>query len=231
MSLWEALVLATRLLWEGDPRVWGAAWVSVYVAVSATACAMVFGTPLGFLLARRRGRGQRAIETVLKTLTALPTVVVGLTVYTLLSRSGPLGFLGLLYTPGAMIVGETLLVTPLVAALTFSLVRTADPRIEETALTLGATRLRAAWTLVQELRAGFAMVVATAFGRLLSELGVALMVGGNILGATRTLTTAIALETSKGEFALAFALGMLLLCAALLVNAAVAWWSPPARLP
>ncbi len=231
MSLLEAFLTAIRLLVGFDPQVWGAAWMTLYVSVVATVCAMSFGVPIGFVLARRKGDGQQALAVLLRTLTALPTVVVGLVVYALLSRSGPLGSLGLLYTPAAMIVGETLLVTPLVAALTFGLVRSADPRIEETALTLGATPLRAAWMLVHELRAGFAMVLATAFGRLVSELGVALMVGGNILGATRTLTTAIALETGKGEFALAFALGILLLAVALLVNLAVSWFTTSARLP
>lgn len=218
MGLWEAFVTALDLLVRLDPHVWSATWVSLYVSGVATLLSVFVGVPVGFVLGRAQFRGQVAVEVVLKTLTALPTVVVGLVVYGLLSRSGPLGFLGLLYTPSAMILGETLLVTPLVAALTLGLVRGADPRIEETALTLGASRGTAAWMLVRELRSGFVMVLAATFGRLISELGVALMVGGNLLGVTRTLTTAIALETGKGEFAAAFALGLVLLLVALAVH-------------
>lgn len=231
MSLLEALITAVELLVGLDPRVWSATWMSLYVSSVATLLAMLAGVPAGFALARAQFRGQVVLEVALKTLTALPTVVVGLVVYALLSRSGPLGFLGLLYTPSAMILGETLLVTPLAAALTFGLVQTADPRIEETALTLGASRWRAAWMLVHELRSGFAMVLAATFGRLVSELGVALMVGGNILGATRTLTTAITLETGKGEFALAFALGLILLVVALLVHLLAGLLTAQAKYP
>jgi len=152
--------------------------------------------------------------------------VVGLLTYTLLSRRGPFGALGLLYTQTAMVIGETILVAPLMAALTMAVVVGADPRIEETALTLGASRLSAALTVLAEMRRGILAAVVTGFGRLVSELGVALMVGGNILESTRTMTTAIALETSKGEFALGFALGLILLAVALVVNVGVAALTP-----
>jgi len=184
----------------------------------ATLLATLLGAPLGFAIATGRFRGSRAVEVALNTATALPTVVVGLLVYSLLSRRGPLGAWELLYTRSAMVIGETLLITPLMAALTVALVSGADPRIRETALTLGASRFGAAWTVLRELRRGALAAVATGFGRLFSELGVALMVGGNIENSTRTMTTAIALETGKGEFALALALGFILLGVALLVN-------------
>ncbi len=211
-----------RLLVARDPQVMSAVTVSLWVALLATALATLFGAPIGFLVATRSFRGRRAAELVLNTSTALPTVVVGLLTYALLSRRGMLGALGLLYTPSGMVIGETFLVTPLMAALTLAVVSSADPRIEETALTLGASRLRAALTVLAEMRRGLLAAVATGFGRLISELGIALMVGGNILGATRTMTTAIALETSKGEFALGLALGFILLAVALAVNMGIA---------
>lgn len=222
MSFTDALAAAFHLLATWDPKVVAAVTVSLQVALIATLFATLFGAPLGFVIATGRLRRSRAVEVTLNTLTAMPTVVVGLLVYTLLSRRGPLGAWELLYTRSAMVIGQTLLVTPVMAALTVALVSGADPRIRETALTLGASRFGAAWTVLSELRRGALAAVATGFGRLISELGVALMVGGNIENATRTMTTAIALETGKGEFALALALGFILLGVALLVNAGAA---------
>ena len=218
MNLTEALAAALHLLASRDPHVVAAVSVSLQVALLATLLATLLGAPFGFLVGTGRFRGRRGVEVALNTATSLPTVVVGLLVYTLLSRRGPLGGCELLYTRSAMVIGETVLIAPLMAALTMGLVSGADPRIRETALTLGASRLGAAWAVLGELRRGALAAVATGFGRLISELGVALMVGGNIEGATRTMTTAIALETGKGEFALALALGMILLGVALLVN-------------
>jgi len=226
MSFREAIIAAFELLATLDPQVFSAAAVSLRVAIVATILATVLGVPIGFCVALRQFPGRRAVEVGLKTLTALPTVVVGLLTYMLVSRRGPLGVLGLLYTQWAMIVGETILVTPLLAALTVAVVGGADPRIEDTALTLGASRMGAALTVLSEVRPGLVAVVVAGFGRLISELGVALMVGGNIAGSTRSMTTAIALETSKGEFALAFALGLLLLTVALAVNVLVAALTP-----
>ena len=226
MSFTDAFAAAARLLVTADPVVVGAAAVSLEVALLATLLSTLVGVPVGFCVAVRAFRGRRVAELALKTATAVPTVVVGLVTYMLLSRRGPFGAWGLLYTPWAMVIGETILVAPLIAALTMAVVGGADPRIEETALTLGATRLRAALTVLGEMRRGLVAAVATGFGRLIAELGVALMVGGNIAGSTRTLTTAIAMETSKGDFALAFALGMLLLLLALGVNALVATLAP-----
>ncbi|GIW45277.1 MAG: ABC transporter permease [Candidatus Binatia bacterium] len=230
MALTEAWTAALQLLWHMDPGVVHAAWTSLYVSTVATVLAACLGIPCGLALARWRIPARAAIEVVVKTLTAMPTVVVGLVLYVLLSRSGPLGVFGLLYTPAAMILGEAILVFPLVAALTLTLIAEADPRIEATARTLGASWWQALLTLLFELRYGFAGILVTTFGRLLSELGVALMLGGNIRGSTRTLTTAIALETAKGDFAVAFALGILLLALALVVNL-LAWWASPRWLP
>jgi len=149
---------------------------------------------------------------------AMPTVVVGLLLFGLLSRQGPLGPLGLLFTPLAMIAGQTVLATPIVANLVLSAVTGADRRIINTALTLGATQLQAATQLLREIRFGVMAAVIAGFGRVIAEVGVAMMLGGNIRNSTRTMTTAIALETSKGEFAFGLALGMLLLSVALIVN-------------
>jgi tungstate transport system permease protein len=226
MSFGDAFVSALHLLLTLDPRVLAAAAVSLRVSLLATLLATLLGVPIGFAVAARAFRGRRIVELVLNTLTALPTVVVGLLTYALLSRRGPLGLLGLLYTQSAMVIGETILVTPLMAALTAAVLGGADPRIEETALTLGASRVAAAFTVLSELRRGILAAVVTGFGRLISELGIALMVGGNIQDSTRTMTTAIALETSKGEFAFGFALGVILLGLALAVNVAASVLTP-----
>ncbi len=221
MKLSDSLVAAIDLIRGGDPQVVAAVTVSLQVALVATAFSSIFGLGLGFAVASRQFRGRRLVEILLNTSTAMPTVVVGLLTYAVLSRRGLLGDFGLLYSPTAMIIGQTILITPLIAALATAVIGGADPRIHQTALTLGASRVRAAITVCAELRTGLLAAVATGFGRLISELGIALMVGGNIEGVTRTMTTAIALETSKGDFALGLALGLILMLVALTVNAAV----------
>ena len=222
MELGEALAEAVRMIATRDPDVIAASTISLWVSVLATAFAAALGIPIGFFVGSRRFRGRRIAELVLGTLTAMPTVVVGLLVYSLFSRRGLLGPMGLLYTPTAIVIGEPVLATPLMAALTMAVVAGADPRIHEPALTLGASRLRAAMTVLTEVRRGLIASIATTFGRLIAELGIALMAGGNIRGSTRTLTTAIALETAKGEFAFGLALGFILLALALAANVA-AW--------
>lgn len=226
MELGSAFGAAFRMLLTLDPRVVEPAFMSLRVSLLATVLASMLGIPIGFVVATGRFRGRGGVRLLLNTLTAVPTVVVGLLTYAVLSRRGLLGHLGLLYTPSAMVIGETILVTPLMAALTVAVVGGADPRLAETALTLGASRWHAALTVLAEVRLGILGALAATFGRLISELGVALMVGGNIEGATRTMTTAIALETGKGEFALGFALGLLLLAMALVVNLIVTLLSP-----
>jgi len=180
--------------------------------------AALLGVPTGLWLGLNRFRGRQILLALLNTLMALPTVVVGLLLFGLLSRQGPLGPLGLLFTPLAMIVGQTVLATPIVANLVLAAVTGADQRIINTALTLGASRFQAAIQLLREIRFGVMAAVIAGFGRVIAEVGVAMMLGGNIRNSTRTMTTAIALETSKGEFAFGLALGMLLLSVALLVN-------------
>ncbi len=193
-------------------------WTSLYTSSCAIVLAALLGVPSGLWLGISRFRGRRLLITLLNTLMALPTVVVGLLLFGLLSRQGPLGYFGLLFTPLAMIAGQTLLATPIVANLVLAAVTGADERIINTALTLGASRLQAVIQLLQEVRFGVMAAVIVGFGRVIAEVGVAMMLGGNIRGSTRTMTTAIALETSKGEFAFGLALGLVLLGVALLVN-------------
>ena len=194
------------------------AWVSLYTSSCAIVIAALLGVPIGLWLGLNRFRGRQLLLALLNTLMALPTVVVGLLLFGLLSRQGPLGPLGLLFTPLAMIIGQTVLATPIVANLVLAAVTGADQRIIDTALTLGASRLQAAIQLLREIRFGVMAAVIAGFGRVIAEVGVAMMLGGNIRNSTRTMTTAIALETSKGEFAFGLALGILLLSIALLVN-------------
>lgn len=214
---------AFRLLVTGDAGVYHIVGVSLLVAITATMLAAGMGLPVGYLIATRRFTGRRLLITVLNTLLALPTVVVGLFVYAMLSRRGPFGFLELLYTPGAMITGETLLAIPIVAAFTLSAFRSIDPRVTDTALTLGATPFQTARLLISEARFGILAAVVASFGRVIAEVGAAMMLGGNIKGSTRTMTTAIALETNKGEFGLAIALGLILLCTAFGANILFHW--------
>jgi len=214
----ESLGTALELIAGLDRDVLGAVQVSLSTSLVSTLLSTVWGVPLGAAVGLGRFPGRRAVLTLLNTLMALPTVVVGLLLFGLLSRQGPLGGFGLLFTPWAMIMGQTVLATPIVANYTLSAVAGADPRILPTALTLGAGRLRGVWQLLLEVRFGVLAAVVAGFGRVVAEVGVAMMLGGNIRGYTRTMTTAIALETSKGEFAFGLALGIVLLGVALVVN-------------
>jgi tungstate transport system permease protein len=214
----DSLLKALELIFSFDREVRMAVGTSLYTSGCATVLSGLAGIPIGLWLGTSRFLGRRLAITLLNTLMALPTVVVGLLLFGLFSRQGPLGPLGLLFTPLAMIAGQTVLATPIVANLVLAAVTGADERIIKTALTLGATRLQAARQLLREIRFGVMAAVIAGFGRVVAEVGVAMMLGGNIRNSTRTMTTAIALETSKGEFAFGLALGMILLGVALLVN-------------
>jgi len=209
---------ALRLIASLAPDLVDAVRTSLAVSAGATVFAALVGVPLGLLVGTTEFPLKRAAVTVLNSLMAVPTVVVGLFVYGFISRQGPLGALGLLFTPTAIVIGGTLLAAPIVANYAMASARGADTRIIPTALTLGAGRLRAAGALVAEIRFGILAAVIAGFGRVVSEVGVAMMLGGNIRGYTRTMTTAIALETSKGEFAFGMALGIVLMMVALFVN-------------
>lgn len=215
-----ALLDAFTLLLRGDP----ALWEIIQVSLQTTLCSLLLATPVAtiaaWLIAHSRFRGRRWLLWLVQTSLALPTVLIGLLLYLMLSRSGPLGGWHWLFTQKGVIAGQTLLALPVLLSLTLNALQAADPRLGETALTLGARPWQVMLTILHEVRFGLIAAVIAAFGRIISEVGCALMVGGNIAGATRTMTTAIALETGKGEFAQGIALGMVLILLALLVNAA-----------
>jgi tungstate transport system permease protein len=185
--------------------------------------ACIPGIPLGVLIALRRFRGRRVVLAILSSLMALPTVVVGLVVYSLISRSGPLGSLGMLFTPNAVILGQAILAFPIVTSMTASALSRLDPLFPEVLATLGANRRNILWMSVREARGAVLSASLAAFGRVVGEVGAAMMLGGNIRWYTRTITTAIALETSKGEFELGLALGIILMITSLGVNALLHW--------
>lgn len=216
--LLTSLSAALGMIINLNQDVASAVWVSLYTSLLAIVIAALLGIPVGATIGLGRFPGRRFLTTLLNTLMALPTVVVGLILFGLFSRQGPLGPLGLLFTPWAMIAGQVVLAIPIVANYTLAAVAGADPRILPTALTLGAGRLRGAWQLLIEVRFGMMAAIVAGFGRVIAEVGVAMMLGGNIRGTTRTMTTAIALETSKGEFAFALALGIVLMSVALIIN-------------
>lgn len=213
-GLWRGLELLAKL----DREVFGIAWLSLRVSLSAVLLAGLPAVPLGLLIAQKTFPAKKAVVVILNTLLALPTVVVGLIIYGLLSRQGPMGFLELLYTPGAMVLAQAVLAFPLICALTVAAITTLDARVMPTALTLGATTAQAGWAVLKEARFALLAAMAAGFGRVVTEVGAAIMVGGNIKGYTRTLTTAIALETAQGDFAQGMALGIILLLIALGVN-------------
>ncbi len=212
---------AFSLLVEGDGTTVAAISTSLQVSGAALAGATVVGVPVGVALALVPFPGRRWVRVVLRALQAMPTVVIGLVLFGLLSRSGPGGNWGLLFTRTAMALGQALLILPIVVCLVDSAVSGADHRVLDTALTLGAGRLRAGWTLLSDRRAAVVVALVSAFGRAFSEVGISAMVGGNIAGRTRNLTTGILLETGKGEFARGLALGVVLLAIALGLNVVV----------
>ena len=223
MELLDTTRRALLLLFSGDAELWQIVWVSLKVSVGALVLVSPFAIAAGYLLATRTFPGKRLIVVIIQALFAFPTVVVGLLLYMMLSRQGPLGDLHLLFTQTAMMIGQMLIAAPILVAFTLSAVQGADPRIRETAIVLGASRLRTAFTVLGEVRFGVMAAVFNGFGRVISEVGCALMVGGNIAGMTRNMPTAIALETTKGEFAQGVALGIVLMALALGVNFAMSW--------
>lgn len=207
----EGLREAVRLIASGDHQIIDATLRTLSISLSAVVLAVLIGLPIATGLARRRFVGQRLLLVLFRAALGVPTVFLGLLCYGMLARRGPLGPLDLLYTPAAIVIGETLLALPIVVALTHGALATLDPRIPETARTLGAGPIRRLLTYLSEARTGLILAILTAFTRCSTELGIAMMVGGNIKDRTRTLSTATALETGKGEFAVGLAMGGLLL--------------------
>jgi len=216
-DLSASLALALRLVSEGDPHLWRIVALSLEVSLASAALACALGLTF---IAVRRFPGRRATIVTLNALLGLPAVIVGLFVYLMLSRAGPLGELGILFTPAAIVVAQTLLVLPIVAALARQFAEDAWREYREQLTSLGVSPARAVPTLLWDLRLTLFTAALAGFGRAASEVGAVMIVGGNIDGVTRVMTTAIALETSKGDLPLALALGILLLAIVLVLNAA-----------
>jgi tungstate transport system permease protein len=216
----SAFAEAGRMIVAADGTLWGIVLLSLKVSVTAVALATAVGLPLGAALAIRRFAGRQVLLVTLNALMGLPPVVVGLVVYLLLSRAGPLGELGLLFTPAAMVIAQAILVTPIIAGLSRQVLEDAWHEYEEQLRSLGATPTAAAATLLWDTRYSLVTVVLAGFGRAAAEVGAVIIVGGNIEGVTRVMTTAISLETSKGDLPLALGLGLILVAVVFLINAA-----------
>jgi tungstate transport system permease protein len=217
----SAFATALALIVSGDPEFLGIVGLSLRVTLSAVALACLLGMPLGAALAVTRFPGRGALVVAVNALMGLPPVVVGLAVYLMLSRSGPLGALGLLYSPTAMIAAQVILVAPIVAALTRQAVADLNAEYDEYLRSIGAGRVDTIVTLLWDARFSLVTAALAGFGRASAEVGAVMIVGGNIAHVTRVMTTAIALETSRGELALALGLGIVLLAISLAVNAGV----------
>jgi tungstate transport system permease protein len=221
-SLGEAFSAAWRLLAGFDAELAQVVGLSLQVSLTAVVIATLLGLPLGAAIAVERFRGHQTLIVLLNALMGLPPVVVGLLVYLLLSRAGPLGSLGILFTPQAMIIAQAVLITPIIAALSRQTIEDAWREYDEQLRSLGARRITAAMTLIWDTRFSLMTIVLAGFGRAAAEVGAVMIVGGNIDGVTRVMTTAIALETSKGDLPLALGLGIVLITLVVLLNALAA---------
>jgi tungstate transport system permease protein len=220
-DLAQGLGEALHLLGGGDAELWSIVLRTLAISCAATLIAMLVGVPLGYALARSRFRGRTVLLALVNTGMGMPPVVVGLVVWLLLTRSGPLGWLDLIYTRRAMVVAQVLIATPLVLGFTAASVQALPAQLPDLLASLGAGRLRTLWLLSREARLGLLAAVMAGFGAIVSEVGAAMTVGGNLRGSTRVLTTAIVTETSRGNIPVALALGLVLLLLAFLVNLAL----------
>ena len=221
--MFHSLLQAFRLISSGDSEVFSIALTSLKLSGASTLICACIALPLGVLIGLKTFRGKRIVVVIMNTLMALPTVVIGLIVYSLLSRSGPLGPLSLLFSPWAVIIGQVILSLPIITSMVYSALGRVDRLLPETLITLGARRRDIFWMTLREGRIAFLSAILAGFGRVIGEVGVSMMLGGNIRWYTRTLTTAIALETSKGEFELGLALGVILMIIAFAVNITLHW--------
>ncbi len=218
VELWHGLVKAVELIVTLDPEVMEIAGRSLRISVTSAILASLICLPLANLIHFHQFRGKRFLISLIQTFYSVPTVAVGLFVFVFLSRAGPLGWLGLLFSPTAIVIGQMLLITPILLGLTISALRGVDRALIDTARSLGASGFQMALVTLREARFAVMAAVIMAFGRAISEVGISLMVGGNIRGFTRVITTAISLETQKGELELSIALGIILISIALIVN-------------
>lgn len=217
-ELWHAFTKAIELLISLDPEVIEIAGRSLRISGTSCLLASLICLPLGSLIYFHHFRGKRALINIIQTLFFLPTVLVGLLVFVLFSRAGPLGVFGILLTPTAMVIGQMILITPLLLGLIISALSGVSKETVDTATSLGASGFQTVWLVLREARYAVLAAVIMGFGRAISEVGCAMLVGGNIRGFTRVITTAITLETAKGDFELAIALGIILLFLALIIN-------------
>ena len=213
----DGFVQAVNLIVTLNPDIFQIAALSLYISLCATVLAAGITIPLGGFIHFREFWGKQALITLIETLYSVPTVIIGLLVYFMISRSGPLGFLGLLYSPGGMILGQTVLIIPIMLGLVISALSGISENIRDTIVSLGATEFQSILEIIREARFAILSGVILGFGRAISEVGVAMMIGGNIRGETRVLTTAIALGTGMGEFSLAIALGIILLAISMII--------------
>ncbi len=220
--LGEAFTAAWRLIAGFDAELAQVVGLSLQVSLTAVVIATLIGLPIGAMIAVERFRGRQSLIVLLNALMGLPPVVVGLVVYLLLSRAGPLGSLGILFTPTAMVIAQAVLITPIIAALSRQTIEDAWREYDEQLRSLGAQRLSAAMTLIWDTRFSLMTIVLAGFGRAAAEVGAVMIVGGNIDGVTRVMTTAIALETSKGDLPLALGLGIVLVTLVIVLNALAA---------
>ena len=219
--LLKGLATALKLLTSGDAETYSAVWATVKVSGYSMAVSLLCGIPLGFCLGYFDFRAKRSLRTIVDTLMALPTVFIGLLVYAFLTRRGPLGNLGLLFTLPGIAIGQAILALPLVVGLTATAIESLDQELRITLISLGVNRRQLFLSTVWEARHGILAGATAAYGRVMTEVGISMMVGGNIKWHTRTITTAIALETNKGRFGMGVALGLVLLAIAFLVNLSV----------
>lgn len=217
-EIWYGLTRAVELIISFDPEVMEIAARTLRIAGTSCLLASLISLPLASLIHFRQFRGKRVLINIIQTLFSVPTVIVGLFVFVLLSRAGPLGELGILFTPAAMVIGQMILITPILLGLTISALSGVSKEIIETATSLGASGFQLVLLVLREARYAVLAALILGFGRALSELGVAMMVGGNIRGFTRVMTTALSLATTRGELEMALALGIILLFLALVIN-------------
>ena len=214
----EGLIKAFRLIFSCDREVLGITWLSLKVSGTATLISVVIGVSLGMIIALSKFPGKKLLITVINTGMGLPPVVVGLFVTVFLWRNGPFGFLNLLYTPGAMIIAQVIIATPIIMGLSVAALQNLPPMLRLQILSLGATRWQMIWILIREARLPFMAAVMAGFGGVISEIGASIMVGGNVKGYSRVLTTATVMETGRGNFDMAFALSIILLLLVFVVN-------------
>jgi tungstate transport system permease protein len=217
-AIWQGLLKAIELIVSLDPEVLQITARTLAISISSTAIAALICLPLGSLIHFNNFHGKRTLVNLIQTFYSVPTVAVGLVVFLIFSRSGPLGFLELLFTPQVMVIGQVILISPIILGLVIVALKGVDQAAYETAVATGASQFQATTIVVREARYAIYSALILGFGRAISEVGLALMVGGNIRGYTRVMTTAISLETSKGDIVLSIALGIILISIALVIN-------------